>query len=88
MATIYALKTRGLLGDKTNFTIETKAGVLPIKIDSTTDNDTYITMKQASPQFKDFKGSKEDLANSIGLDKEDIEDELPILYGSTVSGHF
>lgn len=83
MATIYALKTKGLLGDKTNFTIETKAGVLPIKIDSTKDNETYITMKQASPQFKDFKGSKEDLANSIGINKEDIEDELPILYGST-----
>lgn len=83
MATVYALKTKGLLGNKTDFTIETKAGVLPIKIDSTTANETYITMQQASPQFKDFKGSKEDLANSIGINKEDIEDELPILYGST-----
>lgn len=83
MATVYALKTKGLLGDKTDFTIETKAGVLQIKIDATTDNETYITMKQAPPQFKDFKGSKEDLANSIGINKEDIEDELPILYGST-----
>ena len=83
MATVYALKTKGLLGDKTDITIETKAGILPIKIDSTTENETYITMKQASPQFKDYKGSKEDLANSIGIKKEDIEDELPILYGST-----
>ncbi|MEI3607555.1 PhzF family phenazine biosynthesis isomerase [Pseudogracilibacillus sp. SE30717A] len=83
MATIYALKTRGLLGDKTDFTIETKAGVLPIKISSTTDNETYITMKQAPPQFKDYKGSKEDLANAIGITIDDIDDELPILYGST-----
>ena len=45
-------------------------------------------MKQASPQFKDFKGSKEDLANSIGINKEDIEEALPILYGSTGTGHF
>lgn len=83
MATVFALKTKGLLGDKMNFTLETKAGVLPIKINTTTDNETYITMKQASPQFKEFKGSKEDLANSMGLTKEDINGELPILYGST-----
>ena len=83
MATIYALKTKGLLGDKTDFTIETKAGILPIKINSTADNEIYITMKQASPQFEEFRGSKEDLANSIGLTKEDIDDDLPILYGST-----
>ncbi|MEQ2529406.1 PhzF family phenazine biosynthesis protein [Robertmurraya yapensis] len=83
MATIYALKTRGLLGEKTDFTIETKAGILPIKINLTADNEIYITMKQTSPQFEEFKGSKEDLANSIGLTKEDIDDDLPILYGST-----
>ena len=88
MATVYALKTKGLLGDKTDITIETKAGVLPIKIDSTNENEIYITMKQASPQFKEFKGSKEDLANSIGIKKEDIEDKLPILYGSTGLGHY
>jgi len=83
MATVYALKTKGLLGDKMDFTLETKAGVLPIKIHTTTDNETYITMKQASPQFKEFKGSTEDLANSMGLTKKDINDEFPILYGST-----
>lgn len=83
MATVYALKTKRLLDDKTDFTIETKAGILPIKINSTTDNEIYITMEQASPQFKEFKGSKEDLSNSIGLKSEDIDDDLPILYGST-----
>ncbi|MBS4220275.1 PhzF family phenazine biosynthesis isomerase [Bacillus sp. FJAT-49711] len=83
MATIYALKTRGLLGDKTDLTIETKAGVLPVKIDLTADKGIYITMKQASPQFKEFKGSIKDLANSIGINLADIDIELPILYGST-----
>lgn len=83
MATIYALKTKRLLSDKTNFTIETKAGILPIKINSTVDSEIYITMEQASPHFKKFNGSKEDLANSIGLKSEDIDDNLPILYGST-----
>ncbi|MBO1511230.1 PhzF family phenazine biosynthesis protein [Metabacillus bambusae] len=83
MATVYALKTKGLLGDKTEFTIETKAGILPIKINSATDSEIFITMKQASPQFEEFKGSKEDLATSIGLKESDIRDDLPILYGST-----
>jgi len=82
MATIYALKSRGVLGDKTELTIETRAGVLPIGIHSTLD-DVYITMKQASPQFEKFKGSREDLARSIGLDIDDLEPDLPILYGST-----
>ncbi|WP_221564950.1 PhzF family phenazine biosynthesis isomerase [Alkalihalobacillus sp. TS-13] len=83
MATVYALKTKGLLRDKTDFTIETKAGILPIKINSTTDSEIFITMKQVSPQFEEFKGSKEDLANSIGLKESDIREDLPIVYGST-----
>lgn len=32
MATVYALKSKGILGDKTELTIETNAGILPIKI--------------------------------------------------------
>lgn len=83
MATIYALKTQGLLGNKTDLTIETKAGILPINIQSTVDNDIEITMKQATPQFREFNGSIEELANSIGLQIDDIDTSLPILYGST-----
>lgn len=83
MATVYALQTKGLLGDKTDFTIETRAGILPITIKSTAENDIWITMKQASPTFKEFTGSIADLAGSLGLNKSDIHDQLPILYGST-----
>ncbi|MDW7616894.1 PhzF family phenazine biosynthesis protein [Peribacillus simplex] len=82
MATIHALKTRGLL-DKDMLTIETGAGILPIKIHSTVDQDLYITMKQATPQFEKFSGDKGDLASSLGLDMEDLDAELPIIYGST-----
>jgi PhzF family phenazine biosynthesis protein len=81
MATIYALKMKGLLGDKHELTIETKAGVLPIRLNSS--NGLYITMKQASPQFQEFNGSLQDLTLSMGIDEGDIETELPILYGST-----
>ncbi|MFJ7826590.1 PhzF family phenazine biosynthesis isomerase [Psychrobacillus sp. NPDC096623] len=83
MSTVYALKSKGLLGDKTKLTIETNAGILPIKINTSVDSEIFITMKQASPQFKEFKGSKEDLAKSIGLKESDLHAGLPILYGST-----
>ncbi|MCP3028710.1 PhzF family phenazine biosynthesis isomerase [Halobacillus sp. A5] len=83
MATVYALKSRGLLGDKKELTIETKAGILPIKINTSVADEILITMNQTSPQFKQFTGSKEDLANSIGLKESDLHDDLPILYGST-----
>ncbi|MFD1175787.1 PhzF family phenazine biosynthesis protein [Paenibacillus puldeungensis] len=81
MATIYALKTKGLLDDKTNFTIETKAGVLPIKLNS--NGGPYTTMQQATPQFQEFKGSLQELAVSMGIEESDIETELPTIYGST-----
>ncbi|KGR76309.1 PhzF family phenazine biosynthesis protein [Ureibacillus sinduriensis] len=83
MATVYALITRGYLGNKTDFTIETKAGVLPISVKTTAEGEILITMKQAQPEFKKFKGSKKDLAASIGLEEKDIHDDLPIAYGST-----
>lgn len=83
MVTVYALKSKGLLGDKTELTIETNAGILPIQINTSVDSEIFITMRQASPQFKEFTGSKEDLAKSIGLKQLDLHPDLPILYGST-----
>ncbi|MED1205271.1 PhzF family phenazine biosynthesis protein [Heyndrickxia acidicola] len=82
IATIFALHEKGLIGDKTDFSIETNAGILPIKI-SSHDHSVYITMRQAPPEFKDFNGSIEDLAHSIGLEKADIDHHIPIVYGST-----
>ncbi|RDW20383.1 isomerase [Oceanobacillus arenosus] len=83
MATVYALKTRGLLGEKTELTIETRAGILPIIISTSANKEIYIMMKQVPPKFEEFNGSKEDLANSIGIDESDLDDNLPVLYGST-----
>ena len=81
-AIVYALKTTGILGNKTEITIETNAGVLPVGIDQCGD-ETFVTMQQASPQFKDFGGSKTELARVLGIEREDIDDEMPTLYGST-----
>lgn len=82
MATVYSLKTRGFLGDKSELTIETKAGILPIRLASS-DGRFIITMQQAVPQFQEFQGSLKELAASIGVEEKDIETGLPILYGST-----
>jgi predicted PhzF superfamily epimerase YddE/YHI9 len=81
MAAVYALKTKGLLGDKTEFTIETKAGVLPVRLHS--NNGLNISMMQAAPQFQEFNGSLQELASSIGIDEGDIVADLPVLYGYT-----
>ncbi|MGE7883629.1 PhzF family phenazine biosynthesis protein [Bacillus sp. NPDC094077] len=80
---IYALRERGLLEEKTNLTIETKAGILPIQIAVNETGESFIKMRQAKPKFKDFTGSKEELAHSIGLEVNDLDVSLPIVYGST-----
>ncbi len=83
VAAIYALQTKGLIKETGNFTIETKAGVLPIQVELGSNSRPYITMEQASPQFQKFQGSREELAASIGLHENDLEENLPIVYGST-----
>ncbi|MGM7636429.1 PhzF family phenazine biosynthesis protein [Bacillus sp. Hm123] len=83
IATIFAMITNGLLQEKSNIMIETKAGILPLKIDARTKDEVYITMKQAPAEFREFQGSVDDLASSIGLEKNDIDMTLPIVYGST-----
>ena len=82
IATVYALGSKGLLQNKDQLTIETKAGILPIKIVEKAST-KYIKMKQVPAQFKSYEGSLKKLAESIGLEEDDIEKELPVLYGST-----
>jgi len=83
VGTLYALREKGLLEEKSNLTIETKAGILPIQIGVNENGETFIKMRQAAPQFKEFTGSKEELAHSIGLEVNDLDVSLPIVYGST-----
>ncbi|WP_410985902.1 PhzF family phenazine biosynthesis protein [Bacillus paranthracis] len=83
VGTIFALRERGLLEEKASLTIETKAGILPIQIGVNENGETFIKMRQAAPQLKEFTGSKEELAHSIGLEVNDLDVSLPIVYGST-----
>src|SRR5699024_1744092 len=49
MGHVYKVKSKGVLGDKADLTIETNAVILPIKMNETVDGEILITMKQASP---------------------------------------
>ncbi|UHA72773.1 PhzF family phenazine biosynthesis protein [Paenibacillus sp. 481] len=83
MATLYALRTHGMLNDTAeDLTIETKAGILPIKM-RWVDGQWLITMQQAAPQFMPFNGSVQELAASMGINEDDLDINLPIVYGST-----
>ncbi|TRZ35594.1 PhzF family phenazine biosynthesis protein [Niallia circulans] len=83
IACLYGLHEHNLLLHKDSFTIETNAGVLPIKLQVNDNGRLYITMKQAAPKFIEFGGSKADLASALGLASDDISDALPVMYGST-----
>lgn len=62
--------------------IETGAGILPIIYE---DKAQRITMKQAEPKFIEFKGDKLALCQSLGIQLEDLHQNLPIQYGNTGS---
>lgn len=79
---LYALKSRGLIGSKEQIAIETNVGVLPISFGSR-DGQLFVTMKQDQPRFIPYKGDVQALAESIGLEREDIDTSLPIVYGNT-----
>lgn len=82
MASLYGLKTRGLLGDQKSITIETNVGILPIQFEQ--DGDTLnMEMKQAQPHFVPFRGDIGKLASSINLTSDDLDLSMPIVYGST-----
>nr|WP_154892333.1 PhzF family phenazine biosynthesis isomerase [Paenibacillus xylanexedens] len=82
MASLYGLKTRGLLGDQESITIETNVGILPIRFEQ--DGDTMnMEMKQDQPQFVPFRGDIGKLASSINLTSDDLDLSMPIVYGST-----
>lgn len=94
IASLYTLHTKGIIPQNQgnqhsameqsrNLLIETNAGILPMTITAAEDGTPFITMSQASPQFIPFQGSVEKLASCMGLTVDDIDPNLPILYGST-----
>lgn len=80
---IYALEKMRLLEQKKYFKIETLAGILNIIVDKDESGRVFISMEQGLPKFTEYNGSISELAQSIGIQKNEIDHELPIIYGST-----
>jgi PhzF family phenazine biosynthesis protein len=82
VASLFALTTMGIL-NVAHLVLETKAGLLPMYISSSEDGLPLITMKQTPAQFVAYGGQLESLAASIGLSIDDLDTEMPVVYGST-----
>jgi PhzF family phenazine biosynthesis protein len=76
IAAFSLLLQKGILSGS-EYTQETKAGVLKIKV-----NGSSIYMQQAMPQYFEVTDIGE-ILNSLGIDKNDLADKLPIQAVST-----
>ncbi|NCB41930.1 MAG: PhzF family phenazine biosynthesis isomerase [Clostridia bacterium] len=81
IASVYALfKKTPQRADLIQKTVETKAGIIDIAYNP---ENQEVTMSQADAQFLAFEGDKAALVHSIGLQESDLDQNLPIVYGST-----
>ena len=86
IAAFSALYQRQLLPDAKrarSYTLETKAGVISVEIQDSSDGSPLIVMNQGTARFSPFDGDCEALARAIGIDTSDLHATLPIMYGST-----
>lgn len=79
VATCTALRERGLVPRTGVLQVDTRAGLLPMTLAA----DGRVTMQQAPARFAPFGGDRAALAELMGLTAEDLDPELPIVYGST-----
>lgn len=83
VGSMYCMKSIGIISEEKNeLTIETNVGILPIRFE-TREDILFVTMKQDEPQFMPFHGSVNALASSMGISSDEIDEALPIVYGST-----
>jgi len=85
IAASIALFEAGVLGSKpkTEFTLETKAGVLPITVLSGSEPDPLVVMSQGLAKFQAFNGDRSLLLEALNIGEEDLDLTLPIAYGFT-----
>lgn len=80
IASIYGLMEHNKVVTSKDLTVETLAGIIKVHYDQKLKE---VSMTQAPAEFMSFEGNVEQLANSIGIAAEDIDDNYPIVYGST-----
>ncbi|USK92909.1 PhzF family phenazine biosynthesis protein [Rossellomorea marisflavi] len=81
IAAVQALEDKDLLNQKEKITIETRAGVLPIWL--ARRETLYITMQQNTAEFIEFTGDRSRLSQALGIEADELSDDLPIVFGST-----
>lgn len=82
IAALSCLREQGQIRSTGNITVETKAGILKMKL-FISNNRYHVLMEQTQPVFKPFSGQLSALAALIGLSIEDLDTRMPVLYGST-----
>lgn len=82
-ATIAGVKALFEKENKKIKTVETLSGIIDVNMEVQNTGKTFISMKQFPAQFEKFMGDKAKLAEAIGITEKDIDDDLPIMYGST-----
>lgn len=80
IASIYGMMRRNQISSSLNLSIETLAGILNVHYNHDWQE---IKMAQAPAEFIEFHGDLDELSDSIGLKREEISTEFPIVYGST-----
>lgn len=69
--------------EEIGFSLETRAGILPIKIETASEREPLVVMSQAPSRFQIFNGHRSLLMRALEISEEDIHPTLPIMYGST-----
>ncbi len=64
-------------------TLETGAGLLPVTVELGGVGEPVVIVAQAPALFESFGGDRAALARVLGIGRDDLRDDLPILYGST-----
>lgn len=86
IATFFTMASEGLFPKNKNtiVTQETKAGILPVDIEFSDDGTVdRVMMTQGKPVLKDIHLDISDLADSLNISKEEIDDSLPKQAAST-----
>lgn len=65
------------------FSLETRAGVLPIDVDQGARGELMVSMSQAPAELRKFAGNRDLLLHSLGVSAGDLHPSLPLMYGST-----
>ena len=81
VASVFMLDEQGRVSSD-KLLIETRAGNLPVSLNRETGR-TQIGMQQAPYREENFNGSLSALADAVGLTEEDLDEQYPVVYGST-----